>query len=46
MTSRSDLSVVFINQIALTERKHEKRTIEVLGARDIEHQIWLPDTYP
>ena len=42
MTSRSDLSVEFNEPNALTERKHEKSPTKLVGARDIEHQIWLP----
>ena len=46
MTSRSDLSVVFNEPKALTEGKPVKSSIKVIGARDIEHQIWLPPTKP
>ena len=46
MTSRSDLSVVFTEPNALTERKVEKSLIKVVGARDIENQIWLPPAEP
>ena len=46
MTSRSDLSVVFNEPIALTERKVEKSPIKVIGALDIEDQIWLPPIEP
>ena len=44
MTSRSDLSIVFNEPKALTEGKPVKGTIKVIGARDIENQIWLPPT--